>query len=102
MYQLPIFKKQISSSSKIIIKLCCPGKSILINRSFHFSSKLTTFLIDNHNNNNNNKNDNINNENSKIDRNLSKFDGIVLGMFKDGTLSQTIGSSKLPEKFQQI
>ena len=45
---------------------------------------------------------NNNNNNNTTNLKLSEFDGIVLGVFKDGTLSQTIGSNKLPEKFQQI
>ena len=56
-------------------------------------------------NNNNNNNPNVSRSNANSNEtglNLSEFDGIVLGVFKDGTLSQTIGSNKLPENFQQI
>jgi len=56
-------------------------------------------------NNNKNNNPNVSRSNANSNEtglNLSEFDGIVLGIFKDGTLSQTIGSNKLPEKFQQI
>ncbi|CAJ0829120.1 19602_t:CDS:2 [Entrophospora sp. SA101] len=58
----------------------------------------TTSKITNNNNDNSNVSRGSSNNNNL---NLSKFDGIVLGVFKDGTLSQTIGSNKLPGKFQQ-
>ncbi|CAJ0838869.1 17166_t:CDS:2, partial [Entrophospora sp. SA101] len=52
--------------------------------------------------NNNNDNPNVSRGSSNNNNlNFSKFDGIVLDVFKDGTLSQTIGSNKLSEKFQQ-
>ncbi|CAJ0745793.1 3523_t:CDS:10, partial [Entrophospora sp. SA101] len=42
-------------------------------------------------------------DSTKGNINLSEFDGIVLGVFKDGTLCQTVsGSNQLPEDFLQI
>ncbi|CAJ0755351.1 21675_t:CDS:2, partial [Entrophospora sp. SA101] len=80
-----LIKRQFLSSSTSL-----PNKYKI---AFSTTSKIT---------NNNNDNPNVSRGSSNNNNlNFSKFDGIVLDVFKDGTLSQTIGSNKLSEKFQQ-